>query len=676
MDARRASAKARLCAGLSAAALAAFVAGCGNGDQTRPPAPSRTPTSTETPSVTQTPLPTLAAAWPMYGGGLDRRFFNPGETQISAATVAQLVPRWRFLTDAVVMAAPVVADVAVPGGPVTRVVFVSSWDRNFYALRTGDGTLLWSYRFKTQPGSAYQQSSTAAVADVGGQRRVYVGSGETMYCLDAASGALLWQFDAGSGCTTCDRETERNDIASSPAVFDGTVYFGMDVNELHSGRGGLFAVDAETGTLRWYFDVESGATCHAQPSDAIRQFDGFHSAAALHLPAGFLDQPGCNFDRTPDGCGNIWSSPSIDVGRRELYITTANCHVAASGSSASSPYDEAVIAMTLDGTPTWSWRPRPIDFNDLDFGSPPNLFQVVIGGVQRDVLGAGAKDGTYYLLDRDGVNQLTGVIEPYWTRNVVPGGSQGGIIAPAAVGDGLVLFSTAIGGDANDPANYQKPTAWGLSATDGSVRWSSSRATPSFAPTSAIPGVAFMGSLLGRVYAYDSSTGAVLTSLQVNSLGVLAGQSSPPVIVDGTLYVGAGTAAREGPPESASYQASLVPSPLTAFCIAGTPDCPAAGECNDANPCSADTLTGAGSCSHSPLPDGTACAIGAFAGTCQSGVCTLTNPDCDDHNQCTIDSATATGCTYQSAPAGTPCDVNGQTGTCQQGFCNYGQPLS
>ena len=54
----------------------------------------------------------------------------------------------------------------------------------------------------------------------------------------------------------------------------------------------------------------------------------------------------------------------------------------------------------------------------------------------RDVVGIGGKDGTYYLLDRDGMNPLTGRIEPYWQTNVVPGGSQGGIIASAAV-DGI-----------------------------------------------------------------------------------------------------------------------------------------------------------------------------------------------------------------------------------------------
>lgn len=620
---------------------------------------------------------TLAAPWPMYGGTLERRFFNPSETQITAATVGQLVPRWRFLADAAVTAAPAVADVALSGAKVTRMVFFPAWDRTFYALRADDGSVVWSYRFKTQPGAAFPQASSATVADIGGRRVVYVGSGETLYCFDAASGALVWQFDAGTGCTDCDRESERNEVESSPAVFENTVYFGMDVNEFASGKGGLFAVRADTGTLVWYFDVDTGATCRPLPTDAVRQFDGFHAATALQLPPNFFaTRPGCNFDRTADGCGNIWSSVAIDTGRRQLYVTSANCNPAASGTSAAAPFEEAIMALSLDGTPVWHWKPRPVDPNDLDFGASPNLFQVTIGGALRDVVGAGAKDGTYYLLDRDGLNPLTQLIEPYWRTNVVPGGSQGGIIGAAAVGDGRIWFSTAVGGDNNDASNYQRPTAWGLNAGDGNIVWSSAHATPSFAPTSAIPGVVFMGSLLGgRLYAYDATSGAVLASPLVGA-STLAPLAAAAVVVDGQLYVGSGIGSHEGPPEEESYQISLSPSTLTALCLPGTPDCPEAGRCNDANPCTTDGLSPTGNCTNTPVADATACSIGAFSGTCYAGTCTLRNLDCDDHNQCTIDTATATGCAYQSAPDGTPCVVQGHAGVCHRAYCDYGQPIS
>ena len=71
------------------------------------------------------------------------------------------------------------------------------------------------------------------------------------------------------------------------------------------------------------------------------------------------------------------------------------------------------------------------------------------------MVGIGGKDGSYYVVDRDGVNELTGVAWnsadkadlPYWRTQVVPGGDIGGIIATAAVDElrRRVYFSTAPG---------------------------------------------------------------------------------------------------------------------------------------------------------------------------------------------------------------------------------------
>jgi hypothetical protein len=87
----------------------------------------------------------------------------------------------------------------------------------------------------------------------------------------------------------------------------------MDVND-NAGKGGFFAVDARTGALRWFFDLASGSSCKPNAGDDVHHFDGYHTAAQLGLPGDFFaTRPGCNFDRTPNECGNVWSSASIDV---------------------------------------------------------------------------------------------------------------------------------------------------------------------------------------------------------------------------------------------------------------------------------------------------------------------------------------------------------------------------
>ncbi len=174
-----------------------------------------------------------------------------------------------------------------------------------------------------------------------------------------------------------------------------------------------------------------------------------------------------------------------------------------------------------------------------------------------------------------------------------------------------------------------------------------------------------MGSILGTVYAYDSSSGAQLATLPAG--GALA---SPAVVVDGELYVGAGTASRESSPETIEYKASLVPSAITAFCLVGTDGCNERGKCNTGKPCLVGQLGAGGTCQSFPALDGTACQIGTLAGTCVAGACNLSNLDCDDGNQCTHDAAEPTGCTYTSEPSTTPCVVNGQAGVCVDAYCS------
>src|SRR5207247_1813280 len=156
------------------------------------------------------------------------------------------------------------------------------------------------------------------------------------------------------------------------------------------------------------------------------------------------------------GGGSGWSAASVDERRGLLFFATGFC-----GEDANvRPYEEAIIALHLDGTPAWHWRPRQIDVGDLDFGAVPNLFTITVSGKRRDVVGEGGKDGTYYVIDREGTNVANGVRWddpdpaglPYWATHVVPGGAAGGIIATAAV-DGLVILGGGAGQRSGDPTD-------------------------------------------------------------------------------------------------------------------------------------------------------------------------------------------------------------------------------
>jgi outer membrane protein assembly factor BamB len=531
-----------------------------------------------------------AAEWPTYAGGPRRLFFNPAETQVTAANVAQLRVKWKFPTGAVVTASPSVATVDLPGEGPTQVVFIPSWDHTLYAVRLRDGTEVWRFPVPDYPAGSYPDVASIDVSTVGGIQRVYFASEQYIYSIDARTGTEIWNFAAGTGCLTppglCGFNAERNEIESSPLVADGKVFFGMDSNDRVGGKGGLYAVDAVDGRLVWFFDLESGMTCRPDPGDDIRRYDGYHSESELGLPAGFLStRAGCNHPRTPSGCSLLWSSVAYDASRGRLFTASGNCDTDLDPATLPPPppmppYDEAIFAIGVDGTPAWRWRPREVDTLDLDFGAVPNLFSITVDGNPRDVVGVGGKDGTYYVIDRDGVNAHNAVRWddadpsqlPYWRTNVVPGGDEGGIIATASVDEASrrVYFSTAPGTNVLAP---QHPTVHALDLETGAIVWQNTAeptADASFAPTSAIPGVIFIGGAASNALrAYDGATGAHLATFPVAFL-VLA---SAPAVVDGYVLVGAGIGTQSDNHNDPADLISRIPQSLTAFCVPGSRAC-------------------------------------------------------------------------------------------------------
>jgi hypothetical protein len=85
-------------------------------------------------------------------------------------------------------------------------------------------------------------------------------------------------------------------------------------------------------------------------------------------------------------------------------------------------------------------------------------------------------------------------------------------------------------------------------------------------------------------------------------------------IVGGHVFVGAGTGGfNEG---SDAEREALRDTPLSAFCVAGTPGC-ATNTCNDADPCTYDYPDSTGTCVSEPGAEGVDCP----GGRCSDGVC-------------------------------------------------------
>jgi outer membrane protein assembly factor BamB len=553
------------------------------------------------------PLPP-AQEWLTYAGNAERTYFNARETQINRSNVEQLQVLWTHPTGAIITASPTVAQIELPDG-LRMIVYIQSWDGYMYALDLYTGEEIWRYLTKAQE-VTFPNTGSAHVGQVNGADAVFFASGERFYALEAATGAELWTFDAGTGCRNsnveCNYRGERNQIESSPIIADGKIFFGMDVDDKErvdspdplrayaGGKGGFYALDANTGFLAWFFDLESGQTCHPEPGDNLSRFDGYHSAAELGLdlidPDWFNTRRGCNHPRSRNGCGNVWSSAAVDFGRRTLYFAASNCDTEVDDITfrpgpVMPPHDEAITALHFDGSVAWRWRPREVDNADLSFGAVPNLFSIdtttLPGGeaITVDVVGIGNKDGTYYVMDRDGVNEryTDDVVDhrspdfPYWRTKVVPGGSFSGIIATAAVDQerDQIYFSSPY----QDIANPQRPNVHALDMNTGAILWQRDLSLGSFAPTSAIPGVVFTGSVEGKLFAFDADTGE-----QIYASDILGSPSisSGVVVNDGIVLVGGGIGARypvTGAFPDTSTTTSYTPNNVTALCVPGTPSC-------------------------------------------------------------------------------------------------------
>ncbi|WP_423146273.1 PQQ-binding-like beta-propeller repeat protein [Rubrolithibacter danxiaensis] len=151
---------------------------------------------------------------------------------------------WKFKTAGKIFSSPAVFE---------GVVYVGSEDKNLYAIDVENGNLLW--RFKT--GGAVHSSPAVF------KNTVYFGSYDGYYyALDTKTGKEKWKFKTGGEkkvggkayWTMKPADMYMEDLydyfLSSPVINKDdkhlTVYFG-------SSDGNMYALDAESGELKWKF---------------------------------------------------------------------------------------------------------------------------------------------------------------------------------------------------------------------------------------------------------------------------------------------------------------------------------------------------------------------------------------------------------------------------------------
>lgn len=179
-------------------------------------------------------------AWPTAGLDLRNSRAVPGSS-ITTATVDTVTERWRTPLDGFgsLSTVPLVVD---------GTVYVAGGSGRVAAIDLATGSLVWA----SEPSGFTIGPFGVAVDDT----RVYSLDGSNgVLALDRATGARLWATDVTA--------TPSTGIDIQPIVVDGTVIVSsvpVSIGGIYEpgDRGVVYALDAATGAVRWEFDTVKG----------------------------------------------------------------------------------------------------------------------------------------------------------------------------------------------------------------------------------------------------------------------------------------------------------------------------------------------------------------------------------------------------------------------------------
>ena len=421
--------------------------------------------------------PSPARDWTGWGAGLDNARYRSA-SGLTSGTVPRLKLKWAFGFPGGLSA---FGQPSVVGGRV----YVGADTGWVYALDARSGCVYWSYLAKGTVRSA------PTVGLVHGKPAVFFGDFHAnVYGLDARTGKELWTRHVD------DHFVAR--ITAGPAFYNGRLFVPVSSSEEFSAaaldypcctsRGSVVALDAASGRQIWKSWVVDTPKPTRKNSKGVQQY----------APAG----------------GSVWNSPTVDPRRHAIYFGTGDSETEPAPATS-----DAVIAVDMDtGRRLWVHQLHANDAflggctgksrtdncpenvgPDLDIGNSP-ILQVMPGG--KRIVVVGTKDGQVFALDPDRGGKLV------WHAHVLPPDA-----GPRSSSSGIYW-----GGAADGTRVYYGLAAGSMTAVslkDGQPAWTtqlSAGGSSNSAATTAIPGVAFVGGMDGKLHALATGDGHELWS--------------------------------------------------------------------------------------------------------------------------------------------------------------------
>ena len=363
----------RVLVAIGSAALCA----CGNHDA-QSPGPSKTPAA-----FAQVDRERLLAAdthpenWLTGGRDFGKSHYSP-LANIDHETVGRLGFAWEYKTGTTrgLEATPIVVD---------GVMFTSGVEGRVYALDAKSGAEIWSFDPHVD-GQTHRKACCDAVnrGVAVWQGKVYVAALDgRLFCLDAATGAVVWSAD-----TIIDK-VRAYTSTGAPEVAGNVVVIGNGGAE-YDARGYVSAYDLQTGQLTWRFFIV--------PGDPAKPYEN----PELEMAAKTWD-PHSRWD--VGGGGTAWDAMVYDPQLDLLYVGTGNAALYNQAERSPSRGDNLFLTSILALNPhtgrlVWHYQEVPGDMWDFTATQPMILSDLTIDGRTRKVLMQAPKDGFFYVLDR------------------------------------------------------------------------------------------------------------------------------------------------------------------------------------------------------------------------------------------------------------------------------------
>jgi polyvinyl alcohol dehydrogenase (cytochrome) len=379
---------------------------------------------------------------------------------INSFNIGNIVEKWQINTGTgIVTSTPIVNN----GN-----VYFTDWNGSVYSANVLTGSPNW----KANVGQTI--SSTLLIAN----GIVYVGYGLSgpisVMAINEYKGKEIWH-------SILSPEPKQKEIWASPIFYNGLLYIGAtgleDTNS--STSGGIYALNAQTGTLVWNFSTSKG------------------SAAG-------------------DG---VWGSIVVDPNLNSVYFGTGNPYL--NESYPNTLYGYAIMSLNAtNGKLVWYKQvyTNYSEGQDNDFGSTPNLFSMTVNGITYNAIGLGNKNGKYYILDRDNGSFIKNYTIEHYTLYT-------GVIGLP----GFVYQSNSSNPELFIPSFYHPESLAGINGiveavypSNNYIPWRFYTPGAMIGSVSEVPGTVLFGDNFSNFYAVNILTGNSLFTDNFNS-EILAG---------------------------------------------------------------------------------------------------------------------------------------------------------